>query len=81
MTEMSIGEYFMVGSAVMARLVNFADTGQGAPMLQPDLYFSSTKIDPRSSRRSSPSRHVTSTSYVTNWRPRKCSTVRRPMGR
>jgi len=46
MTGMSIGDYFMVGSALMARLVNFAHTGQGAPMFMPDVYFSSTKIDP-----------------------------------
>ena len=46
MTGMSIGDYFMVGTAVLARLVNFAHTGDGAPMLQPDVYFSSTKIDP-----------------------------------
>jgi hypothetical protein len=46
MTGMSIGDYFMVGSAVMARLLNFGHTGDGAPMLQPETYFSSTKIDP-----------------------------------
>jgi urease accessory protein UreF len=45
-TRMSIGDYFMVGSAVMARLVNFGHSGEGAPMLRPDVYFSSTRIDP-----------------------------------
>jgi hypothetical protein len=46
MTGMSIGDYFVVGSAVMARLVNVAHTGEGAPMLRPDVYFSSTQIEP-----------------------------------
>jgi hypothetical protein len=44
MTGISIGDYSMVGSAVMARLVNFAQAGEGAPMLQPDVYFASTRI-------------------------------------
>jgi hypothetical protein len=46
MTGISIGDHFMVGTAVMARLVNFAHSGKGAPMLTPDVYFSSTRIDP-----------------------------------
>ena len=46
MTGTSIGDYFMVGSAVMARLMNFARSGEGAPMLAPDRYFSSTRVDP-----------------------------------
>jgi hypothetical protein len=46
MTGMSIADYFMVGSTVMARLVNFANSGQGAPMIAPTAYFASSQVDP-----------------------------------
>lgn len=46
MTGMSIADYFMVGSTVMARLVNFANSGQGAPMIAPKPYFASSQVDP-----------------------------------
>ena len=36
MTRMSIADYFTIGSTVMARLVNFANSGQGAPMIAPE---------------------------------------------
>jgi len=38
MSGMSIGDYFTVGSAVMAHLTIFGHTGQGAPLLRPDVY-------------------------------------------
>jgi hypothetical protein len=46
MTGMSIADYFTVGSTVMARLVNFANSGDGAPMIAPDTYFASSHLDP-----------------------------------
>ena len=45
-TGISIADYFMVGSTVMARLVNFANSGNGAPMIAPDSYFASSQLDP-----------------------------------
>ena len=45
-TGTSIGDYFTVGSAVMARLVKFGNSSDGAPMVQPEVYFSKTKLDP-----------------------------------
>jgi hypothetical protein len=45
-TGLSISEYFMVGSAVMARLTSYGYSGDGAPLINPDAYFSSAKLDP-----------------------------------
>ena len=45
-TGISIADYFMVGSTVMARLVNFANSGSGAAMIAPDTYFASSQLDP-----------------------------------
>ena len=46
MTRMSIADYFTIGSTVMARLVNFANSGQGAPMIAPETYFAASHVDP-----------------------------------
>jgi hypothetical protein len=45
-TGMSIADYFMIGSTVMARFLNFANSGQGSPMIAPDAYFASSHVDP-----------------------------------
>lgn len=43
---MSIREYFTVGSAIAARLVNYGAGGGGAPLIDPEVYFRSTRLSP-----------------------------------
>ena len=54
-TKMSISDYFMVGSAVMARLVNFAQSDVGGPILAPSSTSVRRRSTPRSHGRFSPS--------------------------
>lgn len=51
-TGMSIRDFLMVGNAVMARFVNFGTSGDGAPMIDPSVYFSSTALDGSDAERS-----------------------------